>query len=106
MIAIDKTPKKVDQLNCKCAIFGAKVHSFIADSTKIVLLEHNFSFSDKIVTEGPPFQPRTFDRILLDTPCSVLGKRPQLVNRMTEKEIKSYVPLQRKLFETVSSKIY
>ncbi|XP_023310788.1 putative methyltransferase NSUN6 isoform X2 [Anoplophora glabripennis] len=97
VVAIDKTLKKTNQLKNRCAEFGAKAHIFDADSTKI--------YSDdsvrKCVENGPPFSSETFDRILLDTPCSVLGKRPQLVNSTSEKVIRSYVPLQRKLFKTL-----
>ncbi|XP_050299786.1 tRNA (cytosine(72)-C(5))-methyltransferase NSUN6 [Anthonomus grandis grandis] len=92
IIAIDKTPKKVEQLKNNCNNFGANVSVFQADSCKIC--------SKDCSGLAPPFLPETFDRILLDAPCSVLGKRPQFRNTSTEKMIKSYVPLQRKLFST------
>ncbi|CAG9862497.1 unnamed protein product [Phyllotreta striolata] len=97
LVAIDKTPRKVEQLKRRCDEFGAKVSIFQADSTKILDLSSN---NMRNVREGPPFASETFDKVLLDAPCSVLGKRPQLINRMSENEIKSFVPLQRKLFET------
>ena len=53
---------------------------------------------------SPPYPSGTFDRILLDAPCSALGQRPQLVVRMNLKELQSYPRLQRKLFTTVSNK--
>lgn len=53
---------------------------------------------------SPPYPCGTFDRILLDAPCSALGQRPQFVVRMTLKELQSYPRLQRKLFTTVSDK--
>nr|CAI5843796.1 unnamed protein product [Callosobruchus analis] len=87
IIAIDKTKNKVRQLEALCEKFGANVNYFEADSTKIVA---GNQMSDKIVTDGPPFGPETFDRILLDAPCSVLGKRPQIVNKLGSKEIRSY----------------
>ncbi|CAG9829992.1 unnamed protein product [Diabrotica balteata] len=98
LIAIDKTPKKVAQLQKRCEDFGAKVYSFQADSTAI--LSDTLSCSN--IIDGPPFSPQSFDKILLDAPCSVLGKRPQLANRLSENEIKSFVPLQRKLFESAA----
>uniref|UniRef100_A0A6P7FLK9 Methyltransferase NSUN6 n=1 Tax=Diabrotica virgifera virgifera TaxID=50390 RepID=A0A6P7FLK9_DIAVI len=98
LIAIDKTPKKVAQLQKRCEDFGAKVYSFQADSTAII----SDTLSSKNVIDGPPFAPQSFDKILLDAPCSVLGKRPQLANRSSENEIKSFVPLQRKLFENAA----
>lgn len=84
-----------------CQIFGAtNVHVFQADSTKIVCSVNGKQH--KSLIDGPPFQEESFDRILLDAPCSVLGKRPQFANRLSPNEIKSFVPLQRKLIETVS----
>ncbi|XP_019875329.2 tRNA (cytosine(72)-C(5))-methyltransferase NSUN6 [Aethina tumida] len=98
LIALDKTIPKVIQLKKRCEEFGTKVLSFQADSTKIL-----DSTSGNLFEEGPPFRPETFDRILLDAPCSAVGRRPQLLNTSSEKVIRSYVPLQRKLFETAVS---
>nr|CAH7720321.1 unnamed protein product [Callosobruchus chinensis] len=97
IVAIDKTKNKVRQLKALCEQFVANVHCFEADSTKIIA---GNQMLDKNVIDGPPFAPETFDRILLDAPCSVLGKRPQIVNKLSSKEIRSYVPLQRKLIES------
>lgn len=86
-MAIDKTPNKVAQLKQRCFDFGAKVEIFQTDSSKII--------------ENQLFPSQYFDKILLDAPCSALGKRPQLVNKTTCKVLRSYVPLQRKLFANV-----
>ncbi|XP_073763718.1 tRNA (cytosine(72)-C(5))-methyltransferase NSUN6 isoform X3 [Danio rerio] len=51
-------------------------------------------------TEGPPFPEESFDRILLDAPCSGLGQRPNMSYSWSLKEVCSYQPLQRKLFTT------
>lgn len=51
---------------------------------------------------GPPFPPESFDRVLLDAPCSGLGQRPHMACTWSLKEICSYQPLQRKLFHAVS----
>ncbi|XP_056649182.1 tRNA (cytosine(72)-C(5))-methyltransferase NSUN6 [Diorhabda sublineata] len=99
IIAIDKTPKKVSQLQERCENFGANVKVYQADSTTIIIESQT---SSRTIENGPPFLPESFDNVLLDAPCSGLGKRPQLANRMSENEIKSYVPLQRKLFETAT----
>lgn len=98
MIALDKTPNKIKVLKESCDNFGASTYIFQADSTKIVDLDK----STKEIVHGPPFACESFDKILLDAPCSALGKRPQLFNNTTENVLRSYVPLQRKLFENVS----
>uniref|UniRef100_W5KT24 NOP2/Sun RNA methyltransferase 6 n=1 Tax=Astyanax mexicanus TaxID=7994 RepID=W5KT24_ASTMX len=51
-------------------------------------------------TDVPPFQEESFDRILLDAPCSGLGQRPNMAINWSLKEVCSYSPLQRKLFTT------
>lgn len=102
LIAIDKTAAKVEQLSETCRRFAAKVRIFQADSSKIVLKAHPEENSANL-DQGPPFLPETFNKILLDAPCSVLGKRPQFRNRVTEKVLKSFVPLQRKLFTAAVS---
>ena len=48
----------------------------------------------------PPFPPCSFDRILLDAPCSALGQRPQFYNKMRMKELRSFPKIQRKLFKS------
>lgn len=50
---------------------------------------------------GPPYPPESFDRVLLDAPCSGLGQRPNMGTIWSLKEIRSYQPLQRKLLQAV-----
>lgn len=59
------------------------------------------TFYIAVFTEGPPFLPESFDRILLDAPCSGMGQRPTMSYSSTLKELMSYQPLQRKLFTVV-----
>lgn len=41
------------------------------------------------------FHPETFDRVLLDPPCSALGLRPRLLHAEDEKELTKYSSTQR-----------
>lgn len=54
-----------------------------------------------VFVDGPPYPEESFDRILLDAPCSGLGQRPNMTYSWSLKEVCSYQPLQRKLFTTV-----
>lgn len=54
-----------------------------------------------VFVDGPPYPEESFDRILLDAPCSGLGQRPNMSYSWSLKEVCSYQPLQRKLFTTV-----
>jgi len=55
------------------------------------------------ITGPPPYPTGSFDRVLLDAPCSALGQRPSCRNKMTLAEVKSYPALQRKIFTKVLS---
>lgn len=99
LIALEKIKSKIERLRTYCDNFNCKnVRIFCFDSTKSVdEVEDNREIKD-----GPPFSRGSFDRVLLDGPCSVLGKRPQILNKINDKEFRSFVPLQRKLFSAVS----
>lgn len=102
IIAIDKSESKVSQIINICERHDITcVFPFVYDSTKIV--DENIKTLDlnKLKTFGPPFPEEIFDKILLDAPCSALGQRPLLKNSASIKTLKSYVPLQRKLFHSV-----
>lgn len=90
----------------RCQQFSLRsVHAFVYDSTKSVHImtgPQDPQEQHKSVPQGPPFRQESFDRILLDAPCSALGQRPQLANRITANQLKSYPSLQRKLFQSVS----
>ena len=50
---------------------------------------------------APPYPPGSFDRVLVDAPCSALGQRPSVKNNMMIREVGSFPKLQRKLFTKV-----
>ena len=59
---------------------------------------------DTVVADArrPPFRPATFDRILIDAPCSGLGvlrRRPDARWRMTADDVTQLSALQRKLID-------
>lgn len=54
-----------------------------------------------LVPTPPPYPPESFDRILLDAPCSALGQRPQPMCSISLTELMSYPAYQRSLFEQV-----
>jgi 16S rRNA (cytosine967-C5)-methyltransferase len=61
-----------------------------------------------VVADGasPPFPPATFDRVLLDAPCSGLGalrRRPDARWRITESALDDLVGLQRRLIAASTS---
>ncbi|XP_050000717.1 tRNA (cytosine(72)-C(5))-methyltransferase NSUN6 isoform X3 [Alexandromys fortis] len=94
VIALDKILNKVEKLKQNASLLGLRsIRAFCFDATKALKLD----MADG--TEGaPPFLPESFDRILLDAPCSGMGQRPNMACTWTLKEVTSYQPLQRKLF--------
>lgn len=82
-------------------MFSSKVQVLQADSTRIL----DATLRQRDLSMGPPFSKESFDRILLDAPCSALGQRPQFSKSISLKSLNSYVPLQRKLFHNVNDLI-
>ncbi|XP_040023038.2 tRNA (cytosine(72)-C(5))-methyltransferase NSUN6 isoform X1 [Gasterosteus aculeatus] len=94
VVALDKIRNKIGRIRQNAQMLrlrSIKVYCF--DSTRAV------SSDPTAGAEGPPFPPESFDRVLLDAPCSGLGQRPNMSCTWSLKEICSYQPLQRKLFQ-------
>ncbi|XP_030253746.1 putative methyltransferase NSUN6 isoform X2 [Sparus aurata] len=93
VVALERIRNKIDRIRQNAQMLrlrSIKVYCF--NSTQAVS-------SDPVQeSEGPPFPPESFDRVLLDAPCSGLGQRPNMGSTWSLKEIRSYTPLQRKLF--------
>ncbi|WP_255954318.1 RsmB/NOP family class I SAM-dependent RNA methyltransferase [Streptomyces odontomachi] len=59
-------------------------------------------------TTRPPWQPGTFDRVLVDVPCSGLGalrRRPEARWRRRPADLESFAPLQRALLRTALTSV-
>ncbi|XP_012368131.1 putative methyltransferase NSUN6 isoform X1 [Octodon degus] len=93
VIALDKIANKVEKIKQNALLLGLNsIKAFCFDGTKALKLDMTED------TEGaPPFTPESFDRVLLDAPCSGMGQRPNMACTWTLKEVTSYQPLQRKL---------
>lgn len=96
VFALEKVAKKVSKMQQKMMALNYKsLKCFPFDSSKCINNEARGP-----IEAGPPFLPNTFDRVLLDAPCSGLGNRPQLPvsNKITPKMLRSYPVLQKQLF--------
>ncbi|XP_034428062.1 tRNA (cytosine(72)-C(5))-methyltransferase NSUN6 isoform X1 [Hippoglossus hippoglossus] len=93
VVALDRIRNKIDRIHQNAQMLQLRsIKAFCFNSTQAV------SSDPAHGTEGPPFPPESFDRVLLDAPCSGLGQRPNMACTWSLKEICSYQPLQRKLF--------
>ncbi|XP_033367594.1 tRNA (cytosine(72)-C(5))-methyltransferase NSUN6 isoform X4 [Parus major] len=94
VIAMDKIANKVKKIKQNAELLQLNcIKAFCFDGIKALSVEKR-----EAKQEGPPFLPESFDRILLDAPCSGMGQRPNMAYSSTLKEVTSYQPLQRKLF--------
>lgn len=91
-------------MKLRCEDFGienVRIHHF--DS--LISVDSNNKNSESEIK--PPFKVESYDRVLLDAPCSNLGQRPLLKIEAFENLIKSFPVLQRKLLINVShTKVY
>lgn len=97
VVALDKSRNKLAKLTENIQRWNVScVDVYSYDATKSLDLTADIS-------GAPPYPPNSFDRILLDAPCSGLGQRPFIACRSTLAEVTSYSPLQQRLFETAVS---
>ena len=118
IVALDKNLRKIKKLRDNIQLQSvSSAHCFAFDATKALAMEEReFNAMGKVskssfiivmcmiiqIDPGPPPYPaECFDRVLLDPPCSALGQRPQLVCRLSVKDVKSYPVYQRKLLTQV-----
>ncbi|XP_051796122.1 tRNA (cytosine(72)-C(5))-methyltransferase NSUN6 isoform X2 [Acanthochromis polyacanthus] len=93
VVALDRIRNKIDRIRQNAQMLHLQsVKAYCFNSTQAV------SGDSAQENEGPPFPAESFDRVLLDAPCSGLGQRPNMGSTWSLKEICSYPPLQRKLF--------
>ncbi|XP_029955734.1 putative methyltransferase NSUN6 isoform X1 [Salarias fasciatus] len=93
VVALEKSRNKIERISRNAHMLNLRsIKTFCCNSIQAV------SSDSAQVTEGPPFPPESFDRVLLDAPCSGLGQRPNMALGFSLKELRSYQPLQRKLF--------
>lgn len=99
LIALDKSENRVALLKENVKRFNLKsVQCYTFDATKAVDSTKQHNVND--VRSCPPYAEESFDKILLDAPCSGLGNRPVLCTKMNKHVVASFPKLQKKLLET------
>ncbi|KAI1301936.1 tRNA (cytosine(72)-C(5))-methyltransferase NSUN6 [Halotydeus destructor] len=95
VVAMDRSPQRTANLKQNVLRWGLadiiKVHQF--NALKSVNDDQVLADEDKI--QSPPYKKETFDKILVDAPCSALGNRPQLCRPFSLKDLHSYPAQQR-----------
>ncbi|XP_065175827.1 tRNA (cytosine(72)-C(5))-methyltransferase NSUN6-like isoform X2 [Sycon ciliatum] len=100
VVALDKSAARLKRVEENCQRLGITcVRSYACDARKSVARPTAESPTASATLQSPPFPPESFDRILLDGPCSALGQRPQIRNSIPLKELQSFPPYQRQIFE-------
>ncbi|XP_003739882.1 putative methyltransferase NSUN6 [Galendromus occidentalis] len=87
VIALDKAGARLEKTREKCELWNLTC-------VKCVVHDGTLPFStNPDLADGP----QTFDRILIDAPCSALGQRPRLQYRLNLRQVQSYPCVQRAL---------
>jgi len=116
--AVDAEPG--DLVLDMCAAPGGKATALVSDGAIVVAADMRPSRLTLLLTNrdrldisstdmhivgadgtSPPFRSNSFDRVLLDSPCSGLGalrRRPDARWRITQNDIDTLVEIQRRLF--------
>uniref|UniRef100_A0A4W4DV71 SAM-dependent MTase RsmB/NOP-type domain-containing protein n=1 Tax=Electrophorus electricus TaxID=8005 RepID=A0A4W4DV71_ELEEL len=98
LVALDKIKSKVEKIRQNAHTLQLDcIKAYCHDSIQAV----QSGKTQEPFTDVPPFPEESFDRVLLDAPCSGLGQRPNMAVTWSVKEVCSYPPLQRKLFTAV-----
>lgn len=107
VVALDR-PNKVGRLVDRARTLGLDcIHAFGCDSTKACVDDPKVATPvPEVGTLGlqPPtkirgFPPESFDRILLDGPCSALGLRPKLADTSNVTHLESCAHMQQRLIK-------
>ncbi|GAM27181.1 hypothetical protein SAMD00019534_103560 [Acytostelium subglobosum LB1] len=89
VLALDKNKKKQIIIHQLCQQLGiTNVQSRLMDSAKLIKEPRD-----------PAFANESFDRVLLDGPCSGLGSRPRFIELNTLLDLKNAVDIQRRLID-------
>ncbi|EDW95570.2 tRNA (cytosine(72)-C(5))-methyltransferase NSUN6 [Drosophila yakuba] len=97
VVALDNSASRVRSMLLKLKHYKS-ITAHVFDSTKALAPEAPSAPFGEFT--APPFPCASFDRILIDAPCSGLGNRPQLSCSIKQaKVLSSYPNIQRRLFE-------
>eukprot|EP00755_Sulcionema_specki_P031493 Sspe_Gene.96761::Locus_69902_Transcript_1_1_Confidence_1.000_Length_1496::g.96761::m.96761/K21971/NSUN6; methyltransferase NSUN6 len=87
IVALDRSAKRVEEL------------TVLVKRAKLDCVEVRKFDATKALKE---WGERSFDRVLLDPPCTGLGLRPKLCHDVTEKQLAEFSSYQRKLFSVAA----
>eukprot|EP00744_Colponema_vietnamica_P009812 GILI01013924.1.p1 GENE.GILI01013924.1~~GILI01013924.1.p1 ORF type:complete len:462 (+),score=52.99 GILI01013924.1:42-1388(+) len=98
VVALDRSGVKINIIKENASRLGITIiEAYKGDSSKACTSD----------TSSPDFNtsqflPNSFDRVLLDPPCSALGLRPRLLQTCTAKELDHFADYQRVLLRTAA----
>lgn len=103
LVACDKSRKKMEAAQKRFLEMGATcIVPLALDSTRLVRDEGAEWKSVREIIDGAPnlrvkqFSPESFDRVLLDPPCSALGVRPKLLVQSSLNDLVKPMEYQKK----------
>lgn len=109
VIALDRSGARVKKLKENVERWGLAdsicplPYNAIKSLDESVALEQTSSFASHTLLR-PPFRKETFDRILVDAPCSGTGQRPKLLSEITILDVRGF-PVAQKLLLSKAFKL-
>ncbi|GJQ13875.1 hypothetical protein GpartN1_g5666.t1 [Galdieria partita] len=97
LVALDRNWKKVKAIECLCRKWGIDiVYSYVVDATKFRTYIRDYSSEhDNNFYVEPPFIRESFDRVLVDPPCSAFGLRPKFQYSQSMEDLRSFSRFQK-----------
>jgi 16S rRNA C967 or C1407 C5-methylase (RsmB/RsmF family) len=103
LLAIDKSRKKVDALNRTLSSLRITcARTIVDDSARLCSFEISGDCPPENYEPGRLLKHGTFDRILLDPPCSGFGKRPLIVTDNFAPNLRGFAEYQKRLIRVAS----
>jgi len=97
IVAFDTALKRLEKLQANVKRFGLNsIECRLLDAIKLVEYASNENGTTKVSSSHFPLN--SFDRVLLDGPCSALGQRPCFFNDISVNQLKGYPDYQKQLF--------
>ena len=104
LIAVEKSANKRARLAANCRRHGAAFASVVTADAGTLLVDETALYCAERASDGSEhsirFERGSFDRVMLDPPCSALGQRPRAEIDTKLRPLLGTARYQQRLFQT------